>query len=670
MTLTKKICLFLLFFGFNISVFGQKYTGAYDSNAINLLINKIRIENNIDSINVNINILLNMADSSEQGASLKALVYELKAEKSDSSQYESLVYNALSFYELGMDSINMSRVLKTINQYHFNRREFAKTLITGQKLVALYDFFNDNLAMSTTYNQMGEVSAYLGDTLKALQYFESAKNKIALLPDEIQFITPWINKSVIYLGKKQLDSAQIELEEPIKIFASKDKMALQYADILILLSQIDISKNNYDACEKKLEQALKIFQHHQNQYGLLLVYSKFLALYTELDEKQSADYYALAGDKIISNENIQPGLMNYDEQMLIFKHLTNYYEIEQDFEKAFFYASKINSALSQINSKEELQNLLQSQISTATENAKIKASLLERENQFNQITIERQKYTNYFAIIFSIAILGLAAFTYNTYLKNKKITQELKVSSAKVQDVNANLEKIVRDRTLNLLQTQKELDQFLYHASHDLRRPLTSFFGLVDIGFQNTDNEAVVNVLELIQSNAKDMDKLVLNLRLLSELYYVENKKEYVDVLQLIEEVKLKFKNKIADKDIFITYDAQAPNEIYSFKPVVHAILEKTIENSIDFASSNKGKIVITMSEQTDGIEIIISDNGQGISPLIHEKIYDMYYRGNEESKGNGLGLYIVKKAVELMNGSITLQSELNEGSTFTIRLS
>ena len=73
--------------------------------------------------------------------------------------------------------------------------------------------------------------------------------------------------------------------------------------------------------------------------------------------------------------------------------------------------------------------------------------------------------------------------------------------------------------------------------------------------------------------------------------------------------------------------------------------------------------------DNRDHVIIEIEDNGQGIREEYREKIFDMYYRANERSKGNGLGLYIVKKAVQKLNGTIQLITEFGKGSRFVITL-
>ena len=98
-------------------------------------------------------------------------------------------------------------------------------------------------------------------------------------------------------------------------------------------------------------------------------------------------------------------------------------------------------------------------------------------------------------------------------------------------------------------------------------------------------------------------------------------------------------------------------------------ILENLIENSINFCSSDEPFIHISSKVSEENVQLMVEDNGVGIDPEYYAFIFDMYYRANLTSTGNGLGLYIAKKAVEKLGGTITFNSEVNKGSTFYVNL-
>jgi signal transduction histidine kinase len=96
-------------------------------------------------------------------------------------------------------------------------------------------------------------------------------------------------------------------------------------------------------------------------------------------------------------------------------------------------------------------------------------------------------------------------------------------------------------------------------------------------------------------------------------------------------------------------------------------ILDNLLENAVIFRKTKKAKILIQLSEDTKSIIIKVKDDGLGILKEQHDKIFEMFYRGSQKSKGNGLGLYLVKKSVVKLQGQISVVSEEGKFTTFTI---
>jgi signal transduction histidine kinase len=118
-----------------------------------------------------------------------------------------------------------------------------------------------------------------------------------------------------------------------------------------------------------------------------------------------------------------------------------------------------------------------------------------------------------------------------------------------------------------------------------------------------------------------------------------------------------------------ISCDVELLDPFYSYPAMIRIIIENLLENAIHFRRREGARVTLRMYQQDRHIVIEVIDNGQGIDSQYFGQIFDMYFRGNERSKGNGLGLYIVKKAVEKLNGSVTVTSEMGEGSMFKVFL-
>jgi hypothetical protein len=102
---------------------------------------------------------------------------------------------------------------------------------------------------------------------------------------------------------------------------------------------------------------------------------------------------------------------------------------------------------------------------------------------------------------------------------------------------------------------------------------------------------------------------------------------------------------------------------------LLNAIMQNLIENAIKYSSGDSPYVEIRVSEQDDHVILEVEDNGQGIPDHHQSKIFEMFFRATNNASGSGLGLYILKRSVDRLNGTVELKSQVNEGSTFTVRL-
>jgi signal transduction histidine kinase len=138
---------------------------------------------------------------------------------------------------------------------------------------------------------------------------------------------------------------------------------------------------------------------------------------------------------------------------------------------------------------------------------------------------------------------------------------------------------------------------------------------------------------------------------------------------ELIEEVLEGFTKTIQQKKIAVTLDIKEQTPLVSYPAMVKIIIENLIENAIHFAGFENPFIIIKALVHQENAVIEVEDNGQGVKDEYKPRIFEMYFRANEHSKGNGLGLYIAKKAAEKLSGHIFFRSVYGTGSSFTLEL-
>lgn len=253
----------------------------------------------------------------------------------------------------------------------------------------------------------------------------------------------------------------------------------------------------------------------------------------------------------------------------------------------------------------------------------------------------------------------LAVFLFYFIRQLKRQQKELVVANNKIKVMNENLEELIKERTRSLESANQEMDTFLYRASHDLRRPISSILGLSNIAKISLSNEGR-ELFEKTTQTAYEMDKILRKLQAVSEINHPADYSTISFSVQ-VENIRRTFSQLISEHNISFRTDIQNNLTFRSYPRLIEIILFNLIENALFYSLLKKEHTpeIEVKARKTDGIvEFSVFDNGVGIDPSIRDRLWDMFFIGNERSKGNGLGLYLVHKSVEALKGKITFESE------------
>ena len=269
----------------------------------------------------------------------------------------------------------------------------------------------------------------------------------------------------------------------------------------------------------------------------------------------------------------------------------------------------------------------------------------------------------------------------NLLLKSKnneisKAKQELDKKNEELLSINSSLEDKVAERTSSLkmmndelINSNNELDLFIYRASHDLKGPIARLLGMTLLAKMDNKDEALKEYIELIEKGAVDINKV---LNKLNNIHFINREivnREEINFEKIIKECETNLSNYIDSADLNITLVSEPDFSLTSDTILMKIILENLLENSVFFSKTKKVDIAIDLHSTRKAIILSVEDNGLGIRKEQFDKIFDMFYRGSEKSKGNGLGLYLVRRAVQKLHGNITVESEEGKYSCFTISL-
>jgi signal transduction histidine kinase len=291
----------------------------------------------------------------------------------------------------------------------------------------------------------------------------------------------------------------------------------------------------------------------------------------------------------------------------------------------------------------------------------------------------RQRMIGIGAVVIVFGFLIILLMTFSSRLRRQ--AKSLRSANERIEQINENLEAMVAKRTHLLEEANKELDTFLYRASHDLRSPVVSMTGLLQI-IEHIGKEEMVRHVQLATSS---MSRIINKLVDISEIQQESTNVKMVDVLEVVSKIRNKQlvmmsggngsrgTRSIVVRSKPIQFDLDCPKDlqIHTSRLLLEIILSNLIENAAFFGDLRKDskatRIEVKATMNNGNLHLTVYDNGVGIANLIRPKIFNMFFSGNEASKGSGLGLYTVKKSVTALHGSITFESEEGKFTRFQV---
>lgn len=251
-------------------------------------------------------------------------------------------------------------------------------------------------------------------------------------------------------------------------------------------------------------------------------------------------------------------------------------------------------------------------------------------------------------------------------------------SYSELQEITDTLQTMNNQIAKNLenLEREKQIRQeFFTNASHELKTPLTSIRGYSELLRQHAieDPDQIDHCLDCVLKESDHMTKLINDILTISKLeakdYVVQ--KSHIKLKDLLENVLNSLS--VQAKAMNLEIDASCENvTVYANLDHIQGILYNLISNAIKYNKPN-GKIIIIIKERLDNILIKVMDTGIGISKEDQEKVFQRFYRVDKQRSkivaGTGIGLAIVKHIVQFYNGSISLKSKENEGTSIEISL-
>jgi PAS domain S-box-containing protein len=231
------------------------------------------------------------------------------------------------------------------------------------------------------------------------------------------------------------------------------------------------------------------------------------------------------------------------------------------------------------------------------------------------------------------------------------------------------IELIERNEDLSKINT--ELDRFVYSASHDLRAPIASLLGLIEVARLEKNMDNMERLLDMQKKSLQRLDHFIKDIVDHSRNTRLQVESEEVNFESLIRGSfeHLQFMENANRIRQHISVEQEGP--FYTAPSRLEIVLNNLLSNAMKYADLRKTdpSIEVHVKANSKTAEIRVVDNGEGIPTDAKPKIFDMFYRASANGSGSGLGLYIVKEAIQKIGGTIVVYSEYGKGTEFVVEI-
>ncbi len=221
-----------------------------------------------------------------------------------------------------------------------------------------------------------------------------------------------------------------------------------------------------------------------------------------------------------------------------------------------------------------------------------------------------------------------------------------------------------------LIAKNKDLNTFIYRSTHDLRGPLMTILGLTNVALDEEEMNQLRSYVMMIDECTHKLDDVLLSLITTVSLVDADLEAKDVDVSEMVDAILFDCKNIDGFSGISFELDMAVESRLQMDAFVLNSIFKNLIENAVKYSDLASPNPSIKIAAKTDEryLYFSVDDNGIGIPERIMDRVFEMFFRGTQVCKGSGLGLYIVKNAVEKLNGTVKLSSA-GKGTLAEVRI-
>ena len=278
-------------------------------------------------------------------------------------------------------------------------------------------------------------------------------------------------------------------------------------------------------------------------------------------------------------------------------------------------------------------------------------------------------YSDMEAITVAINEIGIFQYITKPWEKDQlKLKIDNALENYRLRKKNRELIRSLRNSNHKLIAKINDLDTFVYRASHDINGPLARMVGLCNVALEQFKSSANKTYFRNIKSEAVLMSNVLINLMELNEIERREAEIDKIDFRMMVDHLSKRLKETWTNSRHKININIDDIDDFQSDARLIKAIIWQLLCNAVIYSNPNS-EINLDIHYKQDKLSIEVNDHGVGISDEIVDRVFDKFFRGSTYSRGNGLGLHLVKLAVERLRGDIIISSHLNEGTRVNVQI-
>lgn len=563
-------------------------------------------------------------------------------------------------------------LLNSLGAAYFELGDFDQSLKYHMESLKLREEMNDKKGITISYNNIGMVYYGVGDHEKALQYYLKSLNLNKEMGRQKGVDKNYINIGLAYMALENYEEALKYFNNALAVCSGNcDDQVLMWSNYGI--GKSFRSKENYDSAEVYFRKSLDYSLKTESDTYQLLNYRALASI------KYEQSLYGMAIDLLDKAQVIADRKNSWVLFKENYKLYANIYEALGKYQQAYEYQGKYFAFNDSIFNQEMIKNFKDILLLDQEEKNR---QLIEIKDQ----QISTSKQLNYLLALFVVMFSAFLIVLYVNYRQKQKTNKQLEEANATIEtkneqlsQMNTMLEDKVKERTKELgisnqalKKSNEELDTFIYRTSHDIRGPLASLLGLSEVALIDVSDEKALDYFSKLNQTANSLNEILSRVLDITQIKTASQFDEDIDFHNIIEEILEKESSLPYYDQIDFNLNIQKDLRFKSDPYLIQTIINNLVDNAYRFYNTSErieSFISLDINYEEDGLVIRVVDNGVGLGGEDIEKLFEIFSKGSKRRGTAGLGLYLVKLAVERISGEVVAETNIMGFTEFRVIL-